>query len=205
MGPARTPWRLLTWMGFEIRQNECKALMDTSSTSLITQRLVAWSDGDPEALEGLMQIVYKELRRLANHYLRSERPDHTLQPTALVHEAYLRLTGQNQVRWQNRAHFFGVAAQMMRRVLVDHARANCRAKRGGAAHKVSFDDAMNLHQHQDEQIVELDLALNRLSEIDPRKGDVVELRYFGGMSVEETAEVLGISCKVQSRSDSASC
>jgi RNA polymerase sigma factor (TIGR02999 family) len=173
--------------------------METTSTSPITQRLVAWSNGDPAALEGLMQVVYKELRRLANHYLRSERIDHTLQPTALVHEAYLRLTGQNQVRWQNRAHFFGVAAQMMRRVLVDHARANCRLKRGGAAHKLSFDEAIDLYQEQDEQIVELDQALNRLREIDSRKSDVVELRYFGGMSVEETAEILGVSCNTVMR------
>ena len=168
--------------------------MEATSTSLITQRLVAWSNGDSEALEGLIQIVYNELRRLATHYLRSERPDHTLQPTALVHEAYLRLTGQNQVHWQNRAHFFGVAAQMMRRVLVDHARANCRAKRGGAALRLSFDETINLCEKQDEQIVELDEALTRLRKIDSRKSDVVELRYFGGMSVEETAEVLGVSC-----------
>ena len=173
--------------------------METTSTRLITQRLAAWSDGDPEALEELMQVVYKELRRLANHYLRSERPDHTLQPTALVHEAYLRLTNQNQVRWQNRAHFFGVAAQMMRRVLVDHARANCRAKRGGAAHKVSLEETINLYQKQDEQIVELDEALTKLREIDSRKCEVVELRYFAGMSVEETAEVLGISCNTVMR------
>lgn len=174
-------------------------LMETASTSLITQRLVAWSNGDPEALEGLMQIVYNELRRLANHYLRSERPDHTLQPTALVHEAYLRLTGQNRVHWQNRAHFFGVAAQMMRRVLVDHARASCRAKRGGSAYKVPLEETMNLCQRQDEQIVELDEALTRLRTIDSRKSDVVELRYFGGMSVEETAEVLGVSCNTVMR------
>ena len=173
--------------------------METTSQSLITKRLIAWSDGDPQALEGLMRIVYKELRRLANHYLRAERPDHTLQPTALVHEAYLRLTGQNQVRWQNRAHFFGVAAQMMRRVLVDHARANCRAKRGGSAQKLPFDETMNLYERQDEQIVELDDALARLREIDSRKVDVVELRYFGGMSVEETAEVLGVSANTVMR------
>jgi RNA polymerase sigma factor (TIGR02999 family) len=164
------------------------------TSSLITQRLVAWSNGDSDALEGLMQLVYKELRRLANHYLRSERPDHTLQPTALVHEAYLRLIGQNRVHWQNRAHFFGVAAQMMRRVLVDHARANCRAKRGGAVPRLSFDETINLYQEQDDQIVELDEALTRLRNIDSRKSDVVELRYFGGMSVEETAEILGVSC-----------
>jgi RNA polymerase sigma factor (TIGR02999 family) len=170
-----------------------------ASSSLITQRLVAWSNGDSEALEGLMQLVYKELRRLANHYLRSERPDHTLQPTALVHEAYLRLTGQNKVHWQNRAHFFGVAAQMMRRVLVDHARANCRAKRGGAAPRLSLEATMNLCQEQDQQIVELDDALTRLRNVDARKSDVVELRYFGGMSVEETAEVLGVSCNTVMR------
>ena len=173
--------------------------METTSTSLITQRLVAWSDGDPQALEALMQLVYKELRRLANHYLRSERRDHTLQPTALVHEAYLRLTGQNQVHWQNRAHFFGVAAQMMRRVLVDHARANCRAKRGGSAPKLSLDETMCLYDQQDDQLVELDEALNRLRELDSRKSEVVELRYFGGMSVEETAEVLGVSCNTVMR------
>ena len=173
--------------------------MDTASTSRITQRLVAWSDGDPHALEALMQLVYKELRRLANHYLRSERRDHTLQPTALVHEAYLRLAGQNQVHWQNRAHFFGVAAQMMRRVLVDHARANCRAKRGGSAQKQSIDDAMCLPEKQDEEMVELDEALTRLRDIDSRKSEVVELRYFGGMSVEETAEVLGVSCNTVMR------
>lgn len=170
-----------------------------ATSSPITQRLVAWSNGDSEALEELMQLVYQELRRLANHYLRSERPDHTLQPTALVHEAYLRLTGQNRVHWQNRAHFFGVAAQMMRRVLVDHARANCRAKRGGAAPRMSFDETINLYQEQDERIVELDDALTRLRKIDSRKSDVVELRYFGGMSVEETAEVLGVSCNTVMR------
>jgi RNA polymerase sigma factor (TIGR02999 family) len=164
-----------------------------TSTSFITQRLIAWNNGDAEALEELMQVVYNELRRLANHYLRSERPEHTLQPTALVHEAYIRLADQRQVRWQNRAHFFGVAAQMMRRVLVDHARANHRAKRGGAAHKLSFDEAMYLQGSQDAQVVALDEALSRLKAIDSRKSDVVELRYFGGLSVDETAEVLGVS------------
>jgi len=164
-----------------------------TSTSLITQRLIAWNNGDVAALEELMQGVYNELRRLANHYLRSERSDHTLQPTALVHEAYLRLAGQRHVRWQNRAHFFGVAAQMMRRVLVDHARANRRAKRGGAAQRISFDEATYLHRSQDAQLVALDEALTRLKAIDSRKSDVVELRYFGGLSVDETAEVLGVS------------
>lgn len=164
-----------------------------TSTSFITQRLIAWNNGDPEALEELMRIVYNELRRLANHYLRSERPEHTLQPTALVHEAYLRLSDQRQVRWQNRAHFFGVAAQMMRRVLVDHARANHRSKRGGAAPRLSFDEAAYMHRSQDAQVLALDYALTRLKSIDTRKSDVVELRYFGGLSVDETAEVLGVS------------
>lgn len=159
----------------------------------ITQRLQAASDGDSEAVNGLIQIVYRELRRLANHYLSSEQKGHTLQPTALVHEAYLRLMGQTRVRWQNRAHFFGVAAQMMRRILVDHARATHCAKRGGAARKLSLDEAMNLYAEQDSQVVALDEALEELKTIDPRKSQVVELRYFGGLSVEETAEVLGIS------------
>ena len=170
-----------------------------SANREVTQLLIDWSNGDREALDAMMPLVYAELRRIAAAYLRRERTDHTLQPTALVHEAYLRLTGQNQVRWQNRAHFFGVAAQMMRRVLVDHARANCRAKRGGSAQKLPFDETMNLYERQDEQIVELDDALARLREIDSRKVDVVELRYFGGMSVEETAEVLGVSANTVMR------
>jgi len=164
-----------------------------TSPGFITQRLIAWNNGDAEALEQLMQVVYKELRRLANHYLRSERSDHTLQPTALVHEAYLRLSGQKQVRWQNRAHFFGVAAQMMRRVLVDHARACHRAKRGGAVQKLSFEETRYLQRNQDSQVIALDEALTRLKKIDSRKSDVVELRHFGGLSVDETAEVLGVS------------
>lgn len=161
--------------------------------SHITRRLQAWDGGDAEALNNLIQIVYKELRRLANHYLSSERVDHTLQPTALVHEAYLRLMGQTRVRWQNRSHFFGVAAQMMRRILVDHAKANHRAKRGGPAPKLSLDEAMNIYREPDEQIIALDEALLRLKAIDPRKSETVELRYFGGLSVEETAEVLNVS------------
>lgn len=167
--------------------------MNTSSTSHITRRLQAWQGGDMEALNNLIQVVYKELRRLANHYLSSERVDHTLQPTALVHEAYLRLMGQNRVQWQNRAHFFGVAAQMMRRILVDHAKSNHRVKRGGAAPKLSLDEAMTIYKEQDEQIIALDEALVRLKSIDPRKSDTVELRYFGGLSIEETAEVLNVS------------
>lgn len=167
--------------------------MSRTSPGLITQQLRACSGGDSSALEALVELVYHELRRLANHYLRLERSNHTLQPTALVHEVYLRLAGQNQVRWQSRSQFFGLAAQMMRRILVDHARTHSRAKRGGPGQKLSFEEAQALCPEPDAQIVALDEALSRLKKLDPRKSDVVELRYFGGLSVEETAEVLGVS------------
>jgi len=140
-----------------------------------------------------MPVVYGELRRLAQHYLRRERPDHTLQATALVHEAYLRLVDQRAVTWQNRAHFFGVAAQLMRRILVDHARRHHAAKRGGTALKVSLNDVVLAAEERAEDLVALDDALNRLAAMDPRQGRVVELRLFGGLTVEETAEVLRIS------------
>ena len=163
------------------------------SQQQITERLIAWGSGETSALDDVMRAVYQELRRMADHYLRLERPDHTLQPTALVHEAYLRLIDQRKVSWQNRAHFFGVAAQMMRRILVDHARTKQRGKRGGAARKLSLDEVMNLSQGRAADLVALDDALKALAEIDPRKSQVVELRFFGGLSVEETAEVLGVS------------
>jgi RNA polymerase sigma factor (TIGR02999 family) len=163
------------------------------SQQQITERLIAWGSGETAALDDVMRAVYQELRRMADHYLRLERPDHTLQPTALVHEAYLRLIDQRKVSWQNRAHFFGVAAQMMRRILVDHARTKQRGKRGGAARKLSLDEVMNLSQGRAADLVALDDALKALAEIDPRKSQVVELRFFGGLSVEETAEVLGVS------------
>ena len=159
----------------------------------ITERLVAWGSGETAALDDVMRAVYQELRRMADHYLRLERPNHTLQPTALVHEAYLRLIDQRKVSWQNRAHFFGVAAQMMRRILVDHARTKQRSKRGGAARKLSLDEVMNLSQGRAADLVALDDALKALAEIDSRKSQVVELRFFGGLSVEETAEVLDVS------------
>ncbi|HEX5732321.1 MAG TPA: sigma-70 family RNA polymerase sigma factor [Blastocatellia bacterium] len=163
------------------------------SQQQITERLIAWGSGETAALDDVMRAVYQELRRMADHYLRLERPDHTLQPTALVHEAYLRLIDQRKVSWQNRAHFFGVAAQMMRRILVDHARTKQRGKRGGAARKLSLDEVMNLSQGRAADLVALDDALKALAEIDPRKSQVVELRFFGGLSVEETAEVLDVS------------
>jgi RNA polymerase sigma factor (TIGR02999 family) len=159
----------------------------------ITERLIAWNSGDAAAVDDVIRAVYQELRRMADHYLRLERPGHTLQPTALVHEAYLRLIDQTQVNWQNRAHFFGVAAQMMRRILVDHARAKQRDKRGGPATKLSLDEVMNVSKGRAADLVALDAALESLTEIDSRKSRVVELRFFGGLSVEETAEVLEVS------------
>jgi RNA polymerase sigma-70 factor, ECF subfamily len=141
----------------------------------------------------LLPLVYGELRRLAAGYLRRERAGHTLQPTALVHEAYLRMIDQTQVHWQNRAHFFGVAAQMMRRILVDHARAHEAEKRGGEFQKLSLDENLDASGgERDVNLVALDDALNRLAEMDPQKSKIVELRFFGGLSIEETAEVLGI-------------
>jgi RNA polymerase sigma factor (TIGR02999 family) len=159
----------------------------------ITERLIAWNSGDTAALDDVIRGVYQELRRMADRYLRLESPGHTLQPTALVHEAYLRLIDQTQVNWQNRAHFFGVAAQMMRRILVDHARTKQRDKRGGPAIKLSLDEAANLSKGRPVDLVALDEALEALTDIDPRKSRVVELRFFGGLSVEETGEVLDVS------------
>ncbi len=173
--------------------------MEPPAADQITEKLLACARGDRAALDELIPAVYGELRRMADRYLRQERPDHSLQPTALVHEAYLRLIDQRQVHWQNRAHFFGVAAQMMRRILVDHAKACRRDKRGGGAHKVPLDEASNLIGEGSADLVALDDAMKRLEEIDPRKSRVVELRYFGGLSVEETAQILDISAKTVMR------
>lgn len=159
----------------------------------VTRLLVDYSNGKREALDVLTPLVYGELRNLAARYLRRERSDHTLQSTALVHEAYLRLIDQNQVRWQNRAHFFGVAAQMIRRILVDHARTKHAQKRGGNAQKLSLDEAIGLPEQRDLDIIALDDALKLLAELDPQQSKVIELRFFGGLSIEETAEALGIS------------
>jgi RNA polymerase sigma-70 factor, ECF subfamily len=159
----------------------------------VTELLVAWTEGDQTALEKLTPVVYKELYRLARHYMAAERPDHTLQATALVNEAYLRLVDWKPIRWQNRAHFFAVSAQVMRRILVDFARASQGAKRGGGAHPVSLDDVAVMSPAKSSDLVALDGALERLAEIDARKAQVVELRFFGGLSVEESAEVLKVS------------
>jgi RNA polymerase sigma factor (TIGR02999 family) len=159
----------------------------------ITQLLLAWSQGDRSALDQLIPLVHEQLRRLARHYMAQERPGHTLQTTALVNEAYLRLIDASQVQWQNRAHFFAVSAQLMRRVLVDFARSHHQLKRGGEARRVSLDEALVVSEDQGADLVALDDALSALSVLDGRQSQVVELRFFGGLSVEETAEVLKVS------------
>jgi RNA polymerase sigma factor (TIGR02999 family) len=159
----------------------------------ITALLVAWGGGDESALDRLMPIVYDELRRLAHRYMGRERPGHTLQTTALVNEAYLRLVSWREVRWQNRAHFFAVSAQMMRRILVDFARDRKYLKRGGGALRVSLADAASLTEQRGADLVALDEALTALAEVDRRKALVVEMRFFGGLSVAEVAEVLKVS------------
>lgn len=167
--------------------------MGETKTSEVTQLLARWSVGDRAALDRLVPAVYGELRRMAARYLRKERPQHTLQPTALVHEAFVKLVDQRDVRWQNRAHFFGVAAQLMRRILVDHARERDAEKRGGGAACVPLSDSLAIAPSDHIDILAVDDALNRLGEIDPDQVRIVELRFFGGLTVEETAEVLGWS------------
>jgi RNA polymerase sigma factor (TIGR02999 family) len=165
----------------------------SSSPQLVTQLLNDWSRGDQAALESLMPLDHEELRRLAHRYMRRERLGHTLQTTALINEAYLRLVEQQHVKWQSRAHFFAIAAQLMRRILVDYARTRTRAKRGGGALRVSLNDAAVSSQERGTELIALDDALGRLATIDPRKSQVVELRFFGGLSVDETAEVLKVT------------
>ena len=160
----------------------------------ITQLLIDWGKGDQAALERLMPLVYSELRRLASNYLRRERAEHTLQPTALVNEAYLKLVDQRNARWQNRAHFFGIAAQLMRRILVDHARQRQAVKRGGVdQQRLSITSAEAVVKQPEIDILALNEALDELAELDPQQSRIVELKFFGGLSIEETAEVLGIS------------
>ncbi|MFN8060482.1 MAG: sigma-70 family RNA polymerase sigma factor [Vicinamibacterales bacterium] len=159
----------------------------------VTRLLTELNAGNKDALSTLLPLVYDELRRVANRFLSRERPGHTLQATALVHEAYLKLVGQREVRWQNRAHFFGVAAQAMRRILVDRARAHLAEKRGGAQRPISLDDAVVVGEEPSAELMALDEALTRLAQIDPDQAKLVELRFFGGLTVEETAVVLGVS------------
>jgi RNA polymerase sigma factor (TIGR02999 family) len=159
----------------------------------VSQLLQAWGRGDVQARDDLVPLVYRELKRKAAAYLRRERLDHTLQPTALVHEAYVRLIGQERVAWQNRAHFFGIAAQMMRRILVDHARRHQATKRPGVTLKVALDDRIGAEHPRDCELLSLDQALEELTRIDPRQAQIVELRYFGGLSEQEAAAVLLLS------------
>jgi len=159
----------------------------------ITERLLKWSDGDQQALAELMPLVYDELRRIAGRCLDQERADHTLQPTALAHEAYLRLVDLRQMRWKDRAHFFALAAELMRRILVDHARARNAERRGGGARKVALDEVVGLAAEREVDLIALDDALNSLARFDERKSRLVELRFFGGLSLDEAAEALGVS------------
>jgi RNA polymerase sigma factor (TIGR02999 family) len=159
----------------------------------ITQLLIRWRNGDQTALDELAPQVYGELRRLAKYYLRQERPDLTLQASDLVHEAYLRLVDEHEINWQNRAHFFGIAAVRMRQILVEHARSRQAAKRGGGEYRLSLSRANRLAEKRDVNLLALDEALQQLEMIDPQKARIVELRYFGGLTIEETAEALRIS------------
>jgi RNA polymerase sigma factor (TIGR02999 family) len=159
----------------------------------ITQLLIDWGKGDQAALEKLMPLVYSELRRLASNYLRRERAEHTLQPTALVNEAYLKLIDQRNAKWQNRAHFFGISAQLMRRILVDHARQHQAVKRGGSAQqRVSITTVEKLIKEPEIDLLALNEALDELARMDPQQSQIVELKFFAGLSIEEIAEVLGI-------------
>ncbi|HVF27103.1 MAG TPA: sigma-70 family RNA polymerase sigma factor [Pyrinomonadaceae bacterium] len=163
------------------------------SPQTVTRLLAEWSHGNGAALDELAPLVYGELHRIAESFMRRERADHTLQPTALVHEAYLRLVDQREVNWQNRAQFFGVAAQMMRRILVNHARDRHAAKRGGGELLLSLDETIDYFAGQDVNLVLLDEALNTLARIDEQQSRIVELRFFGGLNIEETAEVVRVS------------
>ncbi|HEY0460827.1 MAG TPA: sigma-70 family RNA polymerase sigma factor [Pyrinomonadaceae bacterium] len=166
---------------------------ETRKSQEITVFLKAWSGGNREAADRLMQLVYKELRKLAAKYLQKQHSDHTLQPTALVHEAYMKLIDASQVDWQDRAHFFAVAAQTMRHILVDHARAATADKRGGGVQKIALDEAVSFSEKQDIDLIALDEALQQLAEQDATQSRIIELRFFGGLTVEETAAVLKIS------------
>ena len=165
----------------------------TISPHQVTRLLKEWSEGDERALEQLMPLVHDELHRLAHQHMRRERPGHILQTSALINEAYLRLVDQPEIRWENRNHFFGIAARLMRRILVDYARKRNAAKRGGSLIQVPLDEATSLAEEQSANVAALDAALKTLETIDARQGQIVELRFFGGLSIEETANVLHVS------------
>src|SRR6266566_3792269 len=183
----------MAWLGLEFVKGRRRTMSE------ITELLAQASDDNPAATSELMTRVYDELHRLAAAYMRRERGDHTLQTTALVHEAYLRLVGQRDIAWKNRAHFLGVAAQMMRRVLVDHARAHLCRRRGGLQKKVSLDEVCISPRTHSADLAALDEALTRLAQIDARQAQIVELRFFGGLTTEETARILGVSTKTVNR------
>ena len=166
---------------------------ETEPSPKVTELLIAWGNGDEVARDALMSAVYDELHRLAHRYMNRESPGHTLQTSALVNEAFVRLVDQRYVQWQSRAHFFGIAAQMMRRILVDYARSRNYAKRGGGAIQVSLEESLIVSDERTTEVVNVHEALERLAEFDARKSQIVELRFFGGFSIEETAEVLGVS------------
>jgi RNA polymerase sigma factor (TIGR02999 family) len=167
--------------------------MEPPTPGDVTRLLIEWKNGDAAALDRLLPLIYAELRRIASRHLRRERPGHTLQPTAVVHEAYLKLVQVPEPQWRDRAHFFAVAARMMRQVLIDHARAHQAQKRGGALRKVSIEDLAAPGVTADIDLLALEKALGQLGDFDPQQGRVVELRYFGGLTIEETAEVIGVS------------
>ena len=167
--------------------------MTEPRTHEVTQLLIDWSNGDRAALDRLVPVVEQELRRLAHHYMSRERPGHTLQTTALVNEAFVRLVHRKNVQWQNRAHFFGIAAQLMRTILVDHARSHACAKRGGGADKLELNEALVVSQDKASEVIALDEALKQLELLDSQQSRIVELRFFGGLTVEEAAEVLQVS------------
>lgn len=207
-GPGRiiSRWPWCSWEQFEPqlvgRYTETTPgflRVSQSAPQNVTKLLVQWNKGDNGALEALVPLVYEELRRLARYYLKQEKQNHTLSSTALVHEAYLRLVNQKEVTWQNRAHFFGVASQMMRRILVDHARHHAYAKRGGGALTLALEEAVATPKTREVDLVALDDALNSLAKLDERQSRMVELRFFGGLSIEETSEVLGISAPTVKR------
>ena len=175
-------------------------LLQSDAPQQVTSLLARWRSGDREALDALMPLVYEELRQLARHYLRLERPDHTLQSTALVHEAFVRLVGQNPPEWKDRTHFYGVAARLMRQILVDHARAHGAAKRGGNSVKLILDQDLVHSKAVDLDILALDEALNNLAQVNSQQSQIVELRFFSGLSIDDTSEVLGISPATVKRS-----
>jgi len=180
-------------MVIAVNEAESRRKPMASDSDYVSQLLVEWSNGNERALEDLLPLIYNELRRLAHNFLYHERSGHTLQTTALVHEAYLKLIDQRDARWQNRAHFFAIAAQAMRRILIDSARKHTAAKRRGAGENVSLDEAANLSDEPDSSLLALDEALKALAAIDRQQGRIVELRYFGGLTIEETAEVMKLS------------